>query len=512
MTRLRFTLLIVNFILISTTSAVNASNLALLDGPDLVEQNKKYQSWTIPTGAVVVDNVTGRGIPSISFAPSAATPDYNAVLPFCSEHPEGPCVKSVRAKKADSSWLESQISQIQTPRCDYCSLISPSGIVRKQSFLPYDAINKIPAMDTSKYLYFSEEDRAKDRFFVLGVMLSKIPQVSNTITLMAGLEAVQLGDIKNYSINGVMSSSREVIALRIPTDISFEVSVDLKELFPSVTRWIYSDANEADIAINDSQITLVGKPSVRSVVSSDPVQCDALTENDWYSSFGGRIGKDQGRTKEQNIQRCVAASSAYGIPLEGRYVGAVADFEYWSSRLVPRYDYTSWKFTSLDPTSINLDRYVQDCIGKNDFVFSSTNAAARESELPTWNNYEKSFITKIASNSLLSSGEANKGFYTLTLTTSVAKCLWGEQVNPSQLSLSIVDSAGKPVVSTIEQGSKNNFFNLRISGFPYSQKFISFGLPKPAPKKSLTITCVKGKLTKKVTAANPKCPSGYKKK
>ena len=31
------------------------------------------------------------------------------------------------------------------------------------------------------------------------------------------------------------------------------------------------------------------------------------------------------------------------------------------------------------------------------------------------------------------------------------------------------------------------------------------------PKK-ITITCVKGKLTKKVTAVNPKCPSGYKKK
>jgi hypothetical protein len=32
------------------------------------------------------------------------------------------------------------------------------------------------------------------------------------------------------------------------------------------------------------------------------------------------------------------------------------------------------------------------------------------------------------------------------------------------------------------------------------------------PAKKTTITCVKGKLTKKVTAVNPKCPSGYKKK
>jgi hypothetical protein len=35
--------------------------------------------------------------------------------------------------------------------------------------------------------------------------------------------------------------------------------------------------------------------------------------------------------------------------------------------------------------------------------------------------------------------------------------------------------------------------------------------PSPKAKKS-TITCTKGKLTKKVTAANPKCPAGYKKK
>jgi hypothetical protein len=35
---------------------------------------------------------------------------------------------------------------------------------------------------------------------------------------------------------------------------------------------------------------------------------------------------------------------------------------------------------------------------------------------------------------------------------------------------------------------------------------------KVSQRKKVTITCVKGKLTKKVTAFNPKCPSGYKKK
>jgi hypothetical protein len=33
---------------------------------------------------------------------------------------------------------------------------------------------------------------------------------------------------------------------------------------------------------------------------------------------------------------------------------------------------------------------------------------------------------------------------------------------------------------------------------------------KAAVTKKTTITCIKGKLTKKVTAVNPKCPTGYK--
>ena len=41
--------------------------------------------------------------------------------------------------------------------------------------------------------------------------------------------------------------------------------------------------------------------------------------------------------------------------------------------------------------------------------------------------------------------------------------------------------------------------------------FDIYTAPKPVVK-ATTITCVKGKLTKKVTAVNPKCPTGYKKK
>jgi hypothetical protein len=39
-----------------------------------------------------------------------------------------------------------------------------------------------------------------------------------------------------------------------------------------------------------------------------------------------------------------------------------------------------------------------------------------------------------------------------------------------------------------------------------------FGIAPLVQAKSITITCIKGKTTKKVTAVNPKCPTGYKKK
>jgi flagellar biosynthesis/type III secretory pathway protein FliH len=44
------------------------------------------------------------------------------------------------------------------------------------------------------------------------------------------------------------------------------------------------------------------------------------------------------------------------------------------------------------------------------------------------------------------------------------------------------------------------------------QKALEEARAKAALPKKKTITCVKGNLTKKVIAVNPKCPSGYKKK
>ena len=65
--------------------------------------------------------------------------------------------------------------------------------------------------------------------------------------------------------------------------------------------------------------------------------------------------------------------------------------------------------------------------------------------------------------------------------------------------------------------------NLVNEAFKYAGAKLPESTPTPTPtanpvvtakaaQKKTTITCVKGKTTKKVTAVSPKCPNGYKKK
>jgi hypothetical protein len=67
---------------------------------------------------------------------------------------------------------------------------------------------------------------------------------------------------------------------------------------------------------------------------------------------------------------------------------------------------------------------------------------------------------------------------------------------------------------------------MSAAGFTFSEKTIQVKFTQaaeaaavkppaavaPIIKKKTTITCVKGNVSKKVTAVSPKCPAGYKKK
>jgi hypothetical protein len=50
---------------------------------------------------------------------------------------------------------------------------------------------------------------------------------------------------------------------------------------------------------------------------------------------------------------------------------------------------------------------------------------------------------------------------------------------------------------------------MKAAGFTFSEKTLKVKITQPKNQK-YSISCVKGKATKKVTGTNPKCPKGFK--
>jgi hypothetical protein len=97
---------------------------------------------------------------------------------------------------------------------------------------------------------------------------------------------------------------------------------------------------------------------------------------------------------------------------------------------------------------------------------------------------------------------------------------------PISASVSITGGSDQIIATTVVN-EKNGWLKLAAYGFTYSEKVLQVKLTqevvvqptptatatsKPVVAKKVTITCVKGKTSKKVTAVKPKCPTGFKKK
>jgi hypothetical protein len=128
-------------------------------------------------------------------------------------------------------------------------------------------------------------------------------------------------------------------------------------------------------------------------------------------------------------------------------------------------------------------------------------------------------------------GNEIQGWMELKVKGNRARDWWG--IDPAiaagyaKVEVSYQDGTKKVATVTAKYDAKNDWINLRAYGFTYSmpQLAVSFKPPTEAnkivpaaeakklvPAKKMTITCVKGKTTKKVSAVKPICPNGFKRK
>jgi hypothetical protein len=131
-------------------------------------------------------------------------------------------------------------------------------------------------------------------------------------------------------------------------------------------------------------------------------------------------------------------------------------------------------------------------------------------------------VVKVGNVHFDENGNEIQGWMELKVKGVRARDWWG--IDPAiaagyaKVEVSYQDGSKKVATVTSKYDSKNDWINLRAYGFTYSSPQLAVSFKKPAeatktiaPKKS-TITCVKGKTTKKVTSISPKCPRGYKKR
>jgi hypothetical protein len=156
----------------------------------------------------------------------------------------------------------------------------------------------------------------------------------------------------------------------------------------------------------------------------------------------------------------------------------------------------------------------------------TTNATMYLPGPPTFDQATNVLDYKVVAPHFTRTGEVFLGTYNLSINSKVARCIYGFSSAPISATVSITSSDGNSRVATTTVSERNGFLNLAAYGFEFSDPTISVKLigekmgsapvaaPKPAPatKAKVTITCIKGKVTKKLTSVAPQCPAGYKKK
>jgi hypothetical protein len=188
---------------------------------------------------------------------------------------------------------------------------------------------------------------------------------------------------------------------------------------------------------------------------------------------------------------------------------------------------TTWAFKAMNYGQNSSD--VQKCSDNTGNVAGlvTTNALTYLPGPPTFDKESQSLTYKVASPHYEANGSLASGSYDLSMRSDIARCLYGFSSAPIKAEISITSDEGEKKVATTIVNEKNGWLYLSAKGFTFSSPTINVKLSQekvvaptpsespvvtPVAKKKVTISCVKGKTTKKVTAVSPKCPAGYKKK
>lgn len=311
-----------------------------------------------------------------------------------------------------------------------------------------------------------------------------------------------------------------------PANIQFGVKLRLQH---KITGWLHGrisnpDAKISTIATGEQVIEVSALP-INVPVVGEWFKWDQLSPAIQQYVLDGKMQGGQGNFATKNLpsgnfQEMVEVTGQRAFDALSLWLPQVKD----KASANP----STWTFYNLTKEAL---QGADSCIANaTDLVgFVTTNATAYSAGTPSFNSGTQSLDYKVMSPHYTAKGEVARGTYDLRIRSEVARCIYGFTSAPIQASISIISEDGSAQTATQTINEKDGWLSLSANGFTYSSPTIAVKLsqvvpvpevvvvpPKattaPTPKAKTTITCVKGKRTKKIVAVSPKCPTGYKKK
>ena len=522
-----------------------------------------------PTSIDVIVSTIQNVVPQLSVPPQISDPNTRLVLPPCVGDVKNDCIVSVEYSVAGGSWTKGKFIESMPLKNLNWKLVN-----NKEDFNETDRVifakprpdQNFPAGGKTGLWQLQGAKHLMSDLYA--VTVSFAGEVSNGSMPLWNREfKIQIGTYNRDETNsgsgcfgyfaGANFSCEFINVDKFPPNTKFRIKTNFlktKSILEN-SPWLIGhlvNTRISTISNNDSSQTLVveGAPTISAMVGAkfEKTPSSYLTYLK-AMEISTKLYTGDLYPFEYSYQNFLDSQGGWNLsPAEPGVVEAwnliekLAPFKYFKEE-------ESWlvQTATVSPSGSQL---LDKC---NSEKFSSgllaSNALGTNPRAPIWDPSTKELSYSVASPHLKANGSTNFGFYELSIDQRLAQCLWGKDILQYKASISVTSLDGEKKISTIGLASRDGFITFRATGFTYSANAIQVKLSsssngaeikndlpdyvfpmeqisKETPKVAVTpnastsprviqrttISCIKGKVTKKVTAVSPKCPAGYKKK
>lgn len=447
--------------------------------------------------------------------------EYTAVLPSCLEDPISPCLSKIEVSSdRGATWSRdsSSISYLAKSFSKNTSLPAGSYSPVTKNW-PADPTKLLPSgADIRVFTIPGAKHAGGDQYLVQTIV--KGTSATINADAKASLLDVIIFPIKVYSAPAPNSCSIWLDycfeVFHFPVNVKFRVTLDMKFLASNFSGWFQTRMFES--LVDQPTKTSYSFEGFPVVVSNARANFMRPFREDLVSQY-----------PDLKTGLNVFGQPFKGLMIDSNSSSALQNWIKYEEAIDKRalYDSTIWHVVSYSTTAQkNIYQGMNGCLANKLGVlgFVSTNSTVYEISAPSWDNTNKSLTFKVASPTYDAQGDKNSGVYELAIKEEVAKCIWGGTLSNASAVIQVVDDSGNVQIATTTFIKKGEWIYFRAYGFHYSTPSIKVKLSEntegaatpiasdASKSKFVTITCIKGKVTKRVTAVKPKCPTGFKKK